>query len=427
MYDEVDQLDFSNMDDMRGFIGRYADMPAIKGVQSAYEQMNEKERQAILADSSRYISAIRSGKPELAINDLKAKAEAHRNMGDESKAKEAEDMAKFIEMSPEAALGTLSMGYAVMSPKDAADNYKAYSDAFVAQDKTPAEIAKVEAEAKEIDELLPYRKDEIKSTEVKNLASAKDSISQANNRDALTPYQQAEMTASASEKTAGASLKQTQADYIPKNFEADQAQREVQNQINQIKLQLQSESNAIQRERLGIQLAQLEQKSAMFEAGLSKQQVETQIKNQERLADYENSKESLSVAKATVSRLLNNTKGMNKAVGVIDSKLPTFRPKSKEFEKDLQTLKSQVFLAQVSQMRGLGALTEAEGAKLEASISNLSLDMDEKTLKQNLLLVHDYMSRADKRLQTKYKDLISEASQNNTGSIAGRSYMSVLN
>ena len=74
-------------------------------------------------------------------------------------------------------------------------------------------------------------------------------------------------------------------------------------------------------------------------------------------------------------------------------------------------------------MRGLGALTDFEGKKLETAIASLDLDMGEKDMMRNLAIIHDSTKLAEERLGTKYKDLLGEISTNQTGSTVGRSYM----
>lgn len=69
------------------------------------------------------------------------------------------------------------------------------------------------------------------------------------------------------------------------------------------------------------------------------------------------------------------------------------------FRKDVETLKSQVFLAQIEQMRGLGALTEAEGAALKTSIASLDINQGEKAFKTNLNKISAVLTRAAKKAE----------------------------
>lgn len=54
------------------------------------------------------------------------------------------------------------------------------------------------------------------------------------------------------------------------------------------------------------------------------------------------------------------------------------------FETDLETMKSQVFLPMVQSMKGLGALSNAEGEKLTAAIGNLNARQSEVSFQKNM-------------------------------------------
>ncbi|WP_157220626.1 hypothetical protein [Flavisphingomonas formosensis] len=70
-----------------------------------------------------------------------------------------------------------------------------------------------------------------------------------------------------------------------------------------------------------------------------------------------------------------------------------------DFETQLDTFKSQAFLQSVQQMRGLGALSDAEGQKLSAAIGNLSTRQSEAQFRANLAIVKDTLARARARMR----------------------------
>jgi hypothetical protein len=72
------------------------------------------------------------------------------------------------------------------------------------------------------------------------------------------------------------------------------------------------------------------------------------------------------------------------ATGPIQSKVFTIDPDVANFEDTLETLNSQVFLSQVSKMKGLGALGVAEGEKLMKGLGSLSLRQTPKQLRSIL-------------------------------------------
>ncbi|MDC5195563.1 hypothetical protein OHW50_00390 [Acinetobacter baumannii] len=71
------------------------------------------------------------------------------------------------------------------------------------------------------------------------------------------------------------------------------------------------------------------------------------------------------------------------------------------FAKDIETLKSQVFLAQVEKMRGLGALTDKEGDAIRSSIASLDINQGPQAVQQNLTKIAQQMSSAAKSASRK--------------------------
>lgn len=140
---ELDQLDTTSIEAMRAFNAKYPDMA--KGVQTAYDALDAKQKQNTLLNHSRIASLLRNGRPDAAAQMLEAQIEAHRNVNDEQGAQEAKSMLDLIEISPEAAQATLTWGLSIMSPKDVADNYGTLSEAYIKEDAAPVDRAATQA------------------------------------------------------------------------------------------------------------------------------------------------------------------------------------------------------------------------------------------------------------------------------------------
>jgi hypothetical protein len=82
--------------------------------------------------------------------------------------------------------------------------------------------------------------------------------------------------------------------------------------------------------------------------------------------------------------------------------LPTLSQDTADFEELVQTLGSQAFLSQVSKMRGLGALTQAEGDALRASLLNLSLRQSPEQLGRNIVEAQRLILKARNEIARKY-------------------------
>lgn len=405
-----------------------------KGAKDYYDALEQKEQQAMLYDMSTSISALSSDRPDIAVQNMRDKATAYRDAGNEEKAEEYSQMAEWMAREPKAAQRALLMHYAVLSPDKSGANYENYVKANVAEDAAPVDRAKTQAEADELTTLTPVRKDEIEAKTAGAYAGAKKDLATATNLDAKTtetltllPHEQRRVDSATSLNTANAGLAETRATDIPIARADAQAQQEVNNQIAQLKLQLQGENNSIARERLQVSIDNLEHTKAAYAAGLTTKQIETNQKNQKRLSAYDKNIDGINQTRSTITRLLNNKSGLRGAAGAYDGRVPSFRKDTLQFEKDLETLQSQVFLTQVEKMRGLGALTDFEGKKLESGIANLSLVQSEDSLARNLAIVYDAMKSFEKAAQTEYADLLKEVSSNQTGSTAGRSYMQYAN
>ena len=103
---------------------------------------------------------------------------------------------------------------------------------------------------------------------------------------------------------------------------------------------------------------------------------------------------------------INNSNDVVKsATGPIGSKIFTTNQKVSDFEELVNTLQSQVFLNEVSRMRGLGALGEKEGAKLESSLRSLSLRQSPPRLGENLVVIADIMTDARDQAAKMYGNL----------------------
>jgi hypothetical protein len=87
----------------------------------------------------------------------------------------------------------------------------------------------------------------------------------------------------------------------------------------------------------------------------------------------------------TATQVLNTPiEIIRSATGPVASRLPTFKQPVADFEALVETLGSQVFIAQIPKIKGTGSLTEKEGDKLQASLQNLSLKQSPEQLIKNV-------------------------------------------
>lgn len=141
-----------------------------------------------------------------------------------------------------------------------------------------------------------------------------------------------------------------------------------------------------------------------------KMELDLQEKQAKRDADLRGKVSEVESGRSTIDNFLNTADQVLKtpagvvssATGTISSVLPTIGQDVADFEETLKTLSSQAFLSQVPAMKGLGALTEAEGRKLEASLANLSLRQSPEKLLANVQEAQRLMLKARSTLADKY-------------------------
>lgn len=90
--------------------------------------------------------------------------------------------------------------------------------------------------------------------------------------------------------------------------------------------------------------------------------------------------------------------GLPRSVGLVGA-LPTLPGSdSANFQAELNTFQSQAFLPMVAQLKGMGALSDAEGKKLTAAVGALDPKMGEKAFRASVKRITDDMQAAKSRM-----------------------------
>lgn len=87
----------------------------------------------------------------------------------------------------------------------------------------------------------------------------------------------------------------------------------------------------------------------------------------------------------------NSIAGIGTVLGQMLGNIPG--TENKDFRGQLESLKSQIFLPAVQQVKGMGALSNAEGEKLTASVAALDANMSPTAFKNALGVVERYMTK----------------------------------
>jgi len=93
--------------------------------------------------------------------------------------------------------------------------------------------------------------------------------------------------------------------------------------------------------------------------------------------------------------------GLSRSVGLVGA-FPTMPgSESANFKAELDTFQSQAFIPMVSQLKGMGALSDAEGKKLTAAVGALNPNMGEKAFRDSISRITNEMESARSRVSGK--------------------------
>lgn len=188
--------------------------------------------------------------------------------------------------------------------------------------------------------------------------------------------------------------------------ERAKTQAEVANIGSQIEtraatLDIQREDNRIK----AMQVALGKEDNALKRQELEGRIADAQQKRDQLARDNQSTADS---AFATVDRALDTIKDLEKHPGLsgnlgLTGVIPNVPGSDAANARALiEQLQSQGFLAEVDKMRGLGALTEAEGKKLTNAIGALDTKQDEKQFRKQLANISEQFTAARQRIAQKY-------------------------
>jgi hypothetical protein len=312
---------------------------AAEQLKSQYANLGAQEKQTRIDSMMPIVAAVNAGDNVSAQLEIEKQAMALENSGKTQEADAARRMITLLQQNPDAAKSTVNTAIAsIMGPEKYAEVFGKLEDQRREQEVQPAKIAKAIAEGK-IAEVKAQYQEQVEKAEI-----------------ALKGAQTTQAKAS-----AGASY-----------ASAKKTLREIQ-RIDAL------EPGEVR--KLAAEAGKLEAEAA---AKRGEGGAQSALEAGQRVLD-------------TV-KLLRGPAGdfgvLKDIAGPVASKMPTFAKSSADAERAIETVQSQVFLTQVGQMKGLGALTEKEGDRLVASIANLSLNQSPERLRRNLEYIEDTMKTA---------------------------------
>lgn len=112
--------------------------------------------------------------------------------------------------------------------------------------------------------------------------------------------------------------------------------------------------------------------------------------------------------------------GLSRSVGLTGA-FPTMPGSdSANFQAELDTFQSQAFIPMVSQLKGMGALSDAEGKKLTAAVGALNPKMGEKAFRESVQRITDEMESARARVSGQPSSTATKKTVVKTGMYGGK-------
>lgn len=301
----------------------------------SYDMLTPQQQQAKLSAAIPVYAAVQSGRMDIAAAKLRETAQAMENSGQADEAARTRAMADLVEQHPETAKVTTGLLLAnVMGPEKFTETFGKLGAEGRAQELQPSAVREAEAKATGAE------------------------------ADATTK----QVTAKYAEPVALADLEKKGWDI--KAIQSDIAYKREQNRIAAMNAAANREGNDLKRQELKLKIQ--EAQNALDE------------KIRGRVAEAEGGASSIDNMLNTIERT-KAAPGLNNVLGSIEGRLPSmFSDKNADAEALIETLGSQAFVAQIPSIKGTGALSDAEGKKLQSALQSLDRKQSEKQFRANL-------------------------------------------
>jgi len=312
----------------------------------SFDMLGEDQKRARLSSTIPVYAAIQSGRPDVAAGRLRETATAQENSGQKEEAARTRAMADLIEQHPEAGATTAGLLLSsVMGPDKFAETFGKLGAESRAAAEAPSDLAKKREEAKKA-------KSDAEIAAVKAQFAGSDAVADLERK--------------------GWDLKKIAADI-------DIAKQN--SRIAAMNAQTSRMNSDLQRQELALKI---EEATAKRDSTI-----------REKVATAEAGANSIDNMLNTIERVKKNP-ALNAVLGSIEGgrfypqRLAGMLPgtASADDRADavalIETLGSQAFVAQIPNIKGTGALSDAEGKKLQSALQNLSREQSEKQFRENL-------------------------------------------
>ena len=288
----------------------------------SWDMMKEGQRDQEFSTGVQAYGAIQAGQPEVAAQLLDERIAAKKNSGQD--ATKLETMRKMLDSDPKAISSHLGLALSSIDP----DRWNKMTSELRAAQKAPSELSESQSKA-----------------------------------------QKAAVEAKFAESNAVLDLQK-------KGWDITKVQEDIKvakenSRIAAMNAAISREGNALKRQEMGVKLQEMKEKRD--------EAVRT------KAAEVESARGSMDNMLNTADRILKTPMGVvGAAAGPVSSRMPTTSQDTADFEELVTTLGSQAFMAQIPNIKGMGALSNAEGDKLQAALQNFSLRQSPERLLENV-------------------------------------------
>ena len=324
-------------------------------------EMTTVQNQNTLSQAGQVYSALKAGQPEIAKQLLQDQIDAHRNSGNEPKAKATETYLKLIGVNPTGAQNTIGIMMAMMpGGKEILENVDKTLSTGRLEAQAPEAQRKAVADADAA--IADAKTKQATADNAAEKAKADAALATANAAKEAVVARFAERSAQAELDKSAAVIRKTDADIIINRENA---------RIAALNAAQAKETNVLRRDELRQKIDDAKEKRDTAD----RDQRATLASQSADIDNFINTAEQIKQTPISI---------IKSATGPIASRLPTTNQDVANFEALIETLGSQAFIAQIPKIKGTGTLTEKEGDKLQSSLQNLSLKQSPDQLIANV-------------------------------------------
>ena len=318
----------------------------------SYDVLDSGKQQATFKTTSRVYAALSGGQPSVAKSILENEALGYENAGDKAAADQIRTLAGMAETDPDGLLTISGLTLASTTPSQ----FKDVLGALGENQMVPEEISLKKAQTDKA-------KAETKKTETETLWYSDKTQAEIN------------------------------------NLESQVEDRQTGRVLEQQKMQLQNDQHYAKldqdQQQFYEKLNQQERKLTQTVFNVKEKPIE-RIERLEKVESFATAARNASEGAKLAAQLADDTKAIYESTGGYWNRAMRNVPGTDEynFDQRLETMKAKIFLAQIDQMRGLGALTQAEGEALKASIASINPNQEPEAVQQSLTEVAKQLSKA---------------------------------